>query len=186
MKTTRVLFASVCLFGFVARCAEEKAEVEEKADKPFISSISLGGGFTHHDDITIFRLGVRKDAEYKILENPTGWLSGYYEASLGCWSKRSEQVYVAAISPVFVYYIGDPTWKVQPYIEAGIGASCISDKKVYTRDMSSVFQFEDRIGVGLKIKYVDVSVRYMHYSNGSIALPNNGMDIFIATVGYCF
>jgi lipid A 3-O-deacylase len=180
MNTRWIIFASVCLCGLSALCAEEKV------DKPFISSISLGAGFTHHDDMAIYRLGVRRDSEYKFFENPTGRLSGYYEASLGCWSKRSEQVFVGAISPVFVYYVGDPTWLVQPYIEAGIGVACISDKNVGSRNLSTVFQFEDRVGVGVKIKYVDVSVRYMHYSNASISDPNDGMDIFIATIGYCF
>lgn len=180
MKTTWVILASVCFFGLSALCAEEKA------DKPFISSVSIGSGITHRDDISIYRLGVRKDSEYTFFENPTGWLSGYYEASLGCWSKRDEQVYVGAISPVFVYYFGDPTWAVQPYIEAGIGVSCISETKIASRGLSTAFQFEDRIGIGFKIKYVDVSFRYMHYSNASISKPNAGMDIFIATVGYRF
>ncbi len=180
MKLTWTIAATVCLIGVSAMCEEEKV------DKPFISSISLGAGFTHHDDISIYRLGVRKDSEYTFLENPTGWFSGYYEASLGCWSKQDEQVFVGAISPVFVYYFGDPTWIVQPYIEAGIGVACISEKRIYSRNLSTVFQFEDRIGIGVKIKYVDVSFRYMHYSNASISDPNDGMDIFIATVGWCF
>ena len=180
MKTTWTMLASVCLFGSYAMCAEEKA------DQPFISSISLGVGITHHDDISIYRLGVRKDVDYKAFENPTGWLSGYFEASLGYWSKRDDQVYVGAISPVFVYYFGEPTWTVQPYIEAGIGVSCISETKIDSRDLASAFQFEDRVGFGVKIKYVDVSVRYMHYSNASISDPNDGMDIFIGTVGWCF
>ena len=180
MNARWVILASVCLCGLSAMCEEEKA------DQPFISSMSFGYGITHHDDINIYRLGVRKDVDYKAFENPTGWLSGYFEASLGCWSKRDEQVYVGAISPVFVYYVGDPTWEVQPYIEAGIGASCISETTIASRHLSTAFQFEDRIGVGVKIKYVDISFRYMHYSNGSISRPNDGMDIFIGTVGYCF
>ncbi|MEI7947909.1 MAG: acyloxyacyl hydrolase [bacterium] len=180
MKTTWAILASVCICGLSALCAEEKA------DQPFISSVSIGAGMTLHDDINIYRLAVRKDSKYTFLENPTGWLSGYYEASLGCWSKKDELVCVGAISPVFVYYFGEPTWTVQPYIEAGIGVSCISDTRIATRDLATAFQFEDRVGAGVKIKYVDISARYMHYSNASIAAPNNGMDIFIATVGYCF
>lgn len=180
MNTRWTIFASVCLCGLSALCAEEKP------DKPFISGISIGAGITHHDDISIYRLGVRKDSEYTFFENPTGWLSGYYEASFGCWSKQNDQVYVGAISPVFVYYFGEPTWLVQPYIEAGIGVSCISETKIASRNLSTAFQFEDRVGIGIKIKYVDVSVRYMHYSNASISDPNDGMDIFIGTVGWCF
>ena len=52
--------------------------------------------------------------------------------------------------------------------------------------MSTLYQFEDRIGLGVKMEHVDVSFRYMHYSNGSIVQPNDGMDIFIATLGYRF
>jgi lipid A 3-O-deacylase len=177
MKRSWVSLAVVCFLGLQGWSEEST---------PIISSVSVGAGYTLHDEISIFRLGIRRDSKYKVFENSTGWLSGYYEASAGYWHRGTEEVGAAAFSPVFVYYFGAPDWKVQPYLEAGIGASLISETKIAGRDMTTAFQFEDRIGLGIKTKDVDLSVRYMHYSNGSIALPNAGIDIFIFTVGYRF
>jgi lipid A 3-O-deacylase len=176
MKTRWAIFASVCFFGLTG-CAEGFS---------FLDSISVGAGVSRHNEIAIYRLGLRKDSEYKFLQNPTGWLSGYYEASAGFWYEGDDKIYTGAFSPVFVYYFGAPDMKIQPYIEAGIGVAGISETHLGPRNFSTGFQFEDRIGAGVKIDSVDISIRYMHYSNGSITQPNDGIDIFIATVGYCF
>jgi lipid A 3-O-deacylase len=177
MKRSWASLAVVCFLGLQGWAAESV---------PLISSVSVGAGYTLHDEITVLRLGIRRDSQYKVFENRTGWLSGYYEASVGYWSRDEESVANVAFSPVFVYYFGQPDWKVQPYFEAGIGASLISETKIGDRNMTTAFQFEDRIGLGIKTKDIDLSFRYMHYSNGSIALPNAGIDIFILTLGYRF
>ena len=36
------------------------------------------------------------------------------------------------------------------------------------------------------MKTTDFNVRYMHYSNGSISEPNDGLDVFIFTIFYRF
>lgn len=176
MKMRWATFASVCFFGLTG-CAEGFS---------FLDSINVGAGVSRHNEISIYRLGLRKDSEYKFFQNPTGWLSGYYEVSAGFWYEGDDRIYTGAFSPVFVYYFGPPDMKIQPYIEAGIGVAGISETHLGPRNFSTGFQFEDRIGVGVKMDYVDVSIRYMHYSNGSISQPNDGIDIFIATAGYSF
>jgi lipid A 3-O-deacylase len=179
MKTMRVILASICLAGMQGRCEEDQS-------LPLISSLSVGAGITRHNHISIARLGVRRDSQYTFFENPSGWLSLYYEGSVGYWDKGDDHIVCGALSPVFVYYFGAPDWIVQPYIEAGIGFSAISEKRIDTRNLSTVFQFEDRIGVGLRTADFDISIRYMHYSNASISQPNDGIDILIATIGYRF
>lgn len=165
--------AGMCMLAAVV-CAE---------DAPFLSAVSLGYGRAQ-DSIDIYRLGVRKDSACRWLVNTTGWLSVYYEASLNAWNKESDTVYGGAFSPVFIYSFGDKENAVIPYIEAGIGVACISDTEIAGRQLSTAFQFEDRVGVGVKMKHADLSVRYMHYSNGSIAQPNQGLDIVIVTLSY--
>ncbi len=177
MKTRFAIFSTVCLLG-LSVWAEEGGY--------FIDSLSFGAGISRHDEIGISRFGVRKDSDYQFLKNSTGWLSGYYEASAGCWTGQDDTIYNVAFSPVIVYYFGDPTWILKPYIEAGIGVSAISDTDLDSRNFSTIFQFEDRIGMGVQFEHLDMSVRYMHYSNGSISQPNDGIDIFIATLGYRF
>jgi len=152
----------------------------------FIDSASFGAGQSH-DKIDIYRLGLRKDSDFHWFANATGYLSLYYEASLNYWKKGSDEIYGVALSPVFIYYFGDENNLIRPYVEGGIGIAGISDMDIGNRDMTTAFQFEDRVGAGVLIdNKVDLSFRYMHYSNASIKQPNDGIDILIATVGYRF
>ena len=158
----------------------------ESAEESIVDSLSIGGGISRHNNIAIARFAIRKDANADFFKTSVGWMDVYSEASFGFWDKGDDQIYVGAYSPVFIYYFGDETWSVHPYIEAGIGVAGISQTKIDTRDLSTAFQFEDRIGIGARMKDLDLSFRYMHYSNGSIVLPNDGIDIFIFTAGYRF
>ena len=154
-------------------------------EEPFLDAVSAGVGQSQ-DDIDIYRFGLRKDSECRWLANRTGWLSVYYEASLNYWRRRSEDIYGVAFSPVYIYTFGHEKNKNHPYIEGGIGIAGIEDTEIGNRNMTTAFQFEDRIGVGVRVEKVDLSFRYMHYSNGSIEQPNDGIDILIFTAGYRF
>ena len=154
-------------------------------DAPFLDEISIGLGKSK-DSISIYRLAVKKDFETIFHEGEYGWLTGYYEASVNYWEKEGDEIYAIALSPVFVYYIGSRSDSIQPYIEAGIGIAALSDTKIKGRDMASTFQFEDRIGLGVRTESYNLSVRYMHYSNAGLEKPNDGIDIFIATISYRF
>ncbi len=154
-------------------------------DTRFIDEINIGIGQSK-DNIDIYRLAVKKDFDKTFFESDIGWLSGYYEASLNYWERDGDDIYGIALSPVFVYYFGDKSSTILPYVEAGIGVTYISDTKLQTRDMTTNFQFEDRIGVGVRKGSFDLSARYMHYSNASIKQPNDGIDIFIFTLSYIF
>ena len=155
------------------------------ADSPFLDEISLGIGESQ-DNINIYRLAARKDFETIFHESEYGWLTGYYQASLNYWEKGGDEIYAIALSPVFVYFIGDKSDTFQPYIEAGIGIAVLSDTKIKGRDMASNFQFKDRIGLGISTESYNFNVRYIHYSNAGIKKPNDGIDIFIGTISYRF
>ena len=154
-------------------------------DTQFINEISISIGESK-DNIGIYRLGVKKDFETTFFESDYGWLSGYYEASLNYWEKESDKIYSIALSPVFVYYMGRKSNTIHPYIEGGIGVSYLSDTMIKSRNMTTNFNFEDRIGVGIRMESFDFNARYMHYSNASIKQPNDGIDIFIFTMSYIF
>jgi len=147
--------------------------------------LSIGAGVSK-DNIGIFRIGIKNSFETPYLHSKYGWLGGYYEFSFNYWKRAEVEITGIATSPVFVYYIGDKSDYYLPYIEAGIGFSFISDRNIRTRDMSTNFNFEDRIGIGVKIEDIDLSARYMHYSNASIVNPNDGIDIFIFTLSSKF
>jgi lipid A 3-O-deacylase len=134
-------------------------------------------------------VGFRKQFGDHWLESKVGYLSGYHEISLNYWKHKSESVKQGAYSPVFTYVFAGPTSFIFPYIEGGIGVSFISEKMISGRDLSTYFQFEDRIGVGLKLgrqhKH-EVTFKYVHYSNASIKQPNDGIDSFLISYSYFF
>jgi lipid A 3-O-deacylase len=153
-----------------------------------LEGISVGIGKSK-DSIEIYRLGLQRQFGSKWFESKLGYFSGYHEVSLNYWEHKGESIKGIAYSPVFIYGFAGLSNDIFPYLEAGIGVSYLSEKKIKGRDLSSHFQFEDRIGIGAKIgeqKRHDLSFRYMHYSNASIKQPNDGIDIFIFSYAYSF
>lgn len=134
------------------------------------------------DDISITRLGFRKDFVCRI-KNTAMPLSGYMEMSLNLWDGHRNILAGIGLSPVFIIPLC-PDCQNAPYLEAGIGISLISEEIIDNRDMSSMLQFEDRIGCGVKLRGINIHVRYMHYSNAGRVQPNQGIDIFIAGVTF--
>lgn len=74
------------------------------------------------------------------------------------------------------------------YAEAGIGAHLLSelydnnDKQLSTR-----FQFGDHIGVGYVFaSNADISLKFQHFSNGSIKKPNDGVNFAVVRVSFPF
>lgn len=136
------------------------------------------------DGTGIYRIGVRKGFGVQWAKNELGYASGYFELSANYWSKRDENNFGIALSPVLTYTVD--FWKIKPYVEGGIGVSLWSKTKINGRDLSTNFLFEDRVGAGLRYGNFDLSFRYMHYSNAGIKHPNNGIDIFISSITYSF
>ncbi len=137
-------------------------------------------------DIEIYRVGIKKDFWTEWFETRVGYVSGYFELSYNHWEYNDQDINGVALSPVFVYYFGDKNNAFRPYIEGGIGVTYIDDTTIADRDMSTNFQFEDRIGAGIRWEFIDLNFRYMHYSNASIKQPNHGIDIFMFTTSIQF
>ncbi|VCU72131.1 Lipid A deacylase PagL precursor [Pigmentiphaga humi] len=63
------------------------------------------------------------------------------------------------------------------YVEAGIGATLVSEKRFHDKDISSTFQFGDHIGAGFKISNnTRLGVRVSHFSNGGLKGKNQGLN----------
>lgn len=45
-------------------------------------------------------------------------------------------------------------------------------------EMGSSFQFEDRIGAGLRFSGQEIGIRALHYSNAGIKQPNDGVEAY--------
>jgi lipid A 3-O-deacylase len=147
--------------------------------------VSLGHG-QGKDDIDINRLGLIKKWNVQWLKNRTGYVDGYFELSYNQWNHGDDKIKGFALSPVFQYAFNPNEKNWYPYLEGGIGVAWLDSYSIGGRNLSSNLQFEDRIGAGLRFKKLDLSFRYMHYSNASLKGPNDGIDIFIGSIAWFF
>lgn len=95
--------------------------------------------------------------------------------------ERRDTTSVLSFSPVLQYPV-DTLAYATLYVEAGIGVSLLDDTQFAGKDVSTHFQFEDRLGLVARFgqhKQHQLALRYFHYSNAGIKKPNPGLD-FIA------
>ncbi|MEH0018862.1 MAG: acyloxyacyl hydrolase [Desulfobacter sp.] len=172
----KAVIAIICLMLFCGSAAAENASGY---------GLTLGIGQSQ-DNIDIYRVGLAKKWNVQWLKNSTGYVDGYFELSYNRWEGGDDEINGFALSPVFIYAFNpnDKNW--YPYIEGGIGVTYIDEYKIKDRDLSTNFQFEDRIGAGIRYNNMDFNIRYMHYSNASIEDPNHGIDIWMGTFAWYF
>lgn len=120
-------------------------------------------------------------------------VSGYWEASLSRWNgdpsepNSNDKMTLIAAAPVFVLQY--QTHYLTPYIQAGIGASLLSETEIGDRELSTNFQFEDRLGAGIKFgpqQKLDLNLTAFHHSNAGIKRPNNGVNLVLVNLIYRF
>lgn len=116
------------------------------------------------------------------------WL-GYVRDTQG--PSRGDGVEVG-LSPVILRLaLGD--WRVQPYLEGGVGGlytSLRSDVRG-TTDLGQSFQFSSMGGGGLRYRLdpsrsLTLSVRFRHISNAGMDHSNPGLDTVYGLVGLVF
>ncbi|MBM7060181.1 acyloxyacyl hydrolase [Pseudomonas sp. UL073] len=125
----------------------------------------------------IYRLGTQFDFGTSWWQSDVGRLTGYWDAAYTYWDgDEASSNHSLSFSPVFVYEFAGET--VKPYVEAGIGVALFADTDLEDRDLASAFQFEDRIGAGLRFNGQEVGLRAIHYSNAGIKQPNDGVEAY--------
>ncbi|MDF2491331.1 MAG: aldehyde dehydrogenase [Pseudomonas sp.] len=134
-------------------------------------------GATSQGDLT-YRIGLSSEWDSKWFESSTGHLGGYWDAAYTYWEGGDASgAHSLSFSPVFVYEFSGFTYT--PYIEAGIGLAAFSKTEVGDQRLGSSFNFEDRIGLGLKLPDEQkVGIRAIHYSNAGIKEPNDGIESY--------
>lgn len=113
------------------------------------------------------------------MESSTGKLTGYWDLGYTYWEGGDEAGgrHSLSFAPVFVYEFG--SGQLKPFLEAGIGISVFSGTTAGDQKFGSAFNFEDRIGAGLKIGDTQkVGLRATHYSNAGISEPNDGIESY--------
>ncbi|OCQ22173.1 hypothetical protein A7985_10315 [Pseudoalteromonas luteoviolacea] len=126
--------------------------------------------------------GIKLAYEYHAAELlPRDWhnLSLYFESSVNFWrfgdSGDYDQNLVLAMSPVFRYPIA--MYHDRPLqVEFGIGVALLEDTQFAGKNVSTHYQFEDRVGLVYELGQANVALRYIHYSNAGFKSPNPGLD----------
>lgn len=138
--------------------------------------------------------GVKLAAQYHTdwLHSVSEHLHLYFETSAHFWEYGSDNRYdsnfVLSLSPVIQY----PLFSVygqQIYGELGIGVALLDDTTFAGKNVSTHYQFEDRVGLMTRFGRRDqhsVTLRYFHYSNGGFKTPNPGLDFVALSYAYQF
>ncbi len=148
-----------------------------------IDSVTFGIGKSKKG-AKIFRIGLIKNFEHRWNESSNGYFSGYYELSSNILDIKGKNYVSIALSPVLAIYIKNKNF--MPYFVLGIGGSLWSSTHIGNKNISTHFQFEDRIGMGIKMKNFNFEIKYIHYSNAGIKDPNPGIDTFFTSITYKF
>ncbi|OEC33614.1 lipid A 3-O-deacylase [Pseudomonas cuatrocienegasensis] len=129
------------------------------------------------DSTMVYRLGLRSDFEKSWFQSDIGRLTGYWDAGYTYWQgDDTASNHSLSLAPVFVYeFAGE---NVRPYLEAGIGIAAFENTELESNDLGSSFQFEDRIGAGLRFAGQEIGIRAIHYSNAGLKKPNDGVEAY--------
>ena len=153
-----------------------------------LAALSLGAVAAQATDLTfavgstdestmVYRLGAQRDFDRRWMDSSTGHLGGYWDAGYSYWEgDKTASNHSLSFSPVLVYEFSGGN--VRPYIEAGIGIAFFSSTELEGNNLGSSFQFEDRLGFGLRFADQEIGLRAMHYSNAGLKEPNNGIESY--------
>lgn len=186
MKTTRLISAIFLLLS--VSMSSPLSALDLSVDRV---SIAVGSG-DNTDTI-----GTRIAAQW---DWPGHWLTDYYYGVTGYWDlsyafiydydsdEESNSPHVFAFSPVLRIIKNIPYEStIRPFYEIGFGVSLFTKTRADNRRLSTAFQFEDRIGVGIQFgENADYELKYnwFHYSNAGIKLPNGGVNNHAVTFSW--
>lgn len=149
----------------------------------------LGFALGHSADKTMtYRFSVQQPWSTRWFDSESGRLTGYWTVSYTYWdSQHATNSHSFSASPVLTYEFGAADANCVPFVEAGIGFTWFSRDKVENRDLGSKSNFEDRLGVGVRLynRHV-IGAQALHYSNAGFSSKNAGIESFNIYYRYLF
>lgn len=138
-------------------------------------SLSLGRSGEGSD---YYRLGMQQEFTQSWWNSSTGRLTGYWDVGLTHWKgEQAASNQTLSFSPVLVYEFGSSG--IRPFVEAGIGIAAFRHTQLEDHQLGTALQFEDRVGIGFRFGAGHaLGLRAMHYSNGGLKQPNDGIEAY--------
>lgn len=130
------------------------------------------------DSTTTYRLALQKNFDRSWFQTGVGRLTGYWDAGYTYWEgDRTSSNHSVSLAPVWVYEFDGGS--IKPYLEAAVGIAVFEHTQIESNGLGSSFQFEDRIGAGLRFAGGhELGLRAIHYSNAGIKNPNDGVESY--------
>ncbi|EKE01176.1 MAG: hypothetical protein ACD_21C00199G0002 [uncultured bacterium] len=157
--------------------------------------ISLGYGRSKEVDCNYYQQGAMLDAQafpFAKLDKTLIFGLGLSLADWHAGTNENKRLTTAAASALFRAYFAPPAaHKFRPYLAASFGPAYLSRKKFGEREQGSNFSFQTTMGLGSEVKFgqreLDFSLKLVHYCNGGIFKPNQGINIlYVFSIGYLF
>jgi len=134
-----------------------------------------------------FRASWQHDFQYRWMQSPTGQLELRGELALTQLRSSQQQLNIVSALPVFSYRFNLKNRSIHPYLEGGVGAAYVSDRRFEERELGSLWLFEDRIGGGIRFEGGhDVNLCYLHHSNANLADENDGLNVYLLSYSFEF
>jgi len=149
-------------------------------------SMEIGSG----DRVYVVRGGAQWDWNDDLME-VFGWtLSSYWQFDISRWQSTvdlsQEGVNMTVgFTPMF-RFTGKKGY-VQPFLDVGVGVYLFTVSSFQEYEFGSNFQFSDVVSVGANVgkrNQWGFAYKFQHYSNGSVRVPNEGINFHFLTMTY--
>lgn len=149
-------------------------------------SMEVGGG----DHFSVIRAGAQWDWNDDLLE-VWGWkVSSYWQLDFSKWQSTVDASQTGAnvtVGLIPMYrFTGKPGY-VQPFVDVGVGVYLFTDSQLKDHQFGSNFQFSDLLAIGANVgkrNQWGFAYKFQHYSNGSVKVPNHGINFHFLTLSY--
>ena len=141
------------------------------------AGVEFAVGQTGESTMT-YLLGLQVDWDKSWWQSDLGRLTGYWSGAYTYWEgDETAGNNSLSASPVLVYEFSGRS--IKPYIELGVGVAFFSSTEIENNNLGSSFQFEDRLGVGVRfVGGHEVGIRATHYSNAGMTSNNDGVESY--------
>jgi hypothetical protein len=149
-------------------------------------SMELGGG----EHVYVVRVGAEWDWNDNLMQVLGLDLSTYWQLDFSKWQSTRDASQDGAnvtvgFTPMFRFT--GKKGSFQPYLDVGVGAYLFSVSELEDHEFGSNFQFSSLFGVGARFgkrHQWSLGYKFQHYSNGSVRVPNHGINFNFLTLSY--